>query len=307
MATIVLVHGIGQEASNAEKLEKGWLPSLVKGVRNAKHDSLADELDKGVKGKFTVKMAYYGDIFLEPDHQGVDLASLSDAEQLVAEELALDLLNNATHSSNTRDADEAKRELAALTAPPEDQEGIVEEIFVRAAAALDHVPFFGRTALAAATVVNRTLAQVTRYLIDPDVHKYAINQVSNHLTEDTRVVIGHSLGSVVAYDTLRARPVKQQVPLLVTLGSPLGLSAIRERLQPQPPGFPTAVRRWVNIAAPDDIVAARYELNRLFNRGRPDDAVFEDTQLVDNGSKPHEINFYLDKDCCGQAVANALK
>jgi len=92
-------------------------------------------------------------------------------------------------------------------------------------------------------VVNRTLAQVTRYLDDPALHGYAIEQVNKHLTTETRVVIGHSLGSVVAYDTLRARPPDQPVPLLVTLGSPLGLSAISQRLQPQRPGFPAAVRR----------------------------------------------------------------
>jgi hypothetical protein len=51
---------------------------------------------------------------------------------------------------------------------------------------------------------------------------YAIAQVNKHLTTETRVVIEHSLGSVVAYDTLRTRPSDQPVPLLVTLGSPLG-------------------------------------------------------------------------------------
>ena len=177
---------------------------------------------------------------------------------------------------------------------------------MRAAATLDRIPWFGRSTLAAASVVKRTLAQVTRYLDDPAIHDYAIAQVNKHLTTETRVVIGHSLGSVVAYDTLRTRPSDQPVPLLVTLGSPLGLSAISQRLQPQPPGFPAAVRRWVNIAAPDDVVAARRELHAVFDRDRPHDAVFEDTWNVDNGSKPHQINFYLTKKSCGAAVADAL-
>ena len=51
-------------------------------------------------------------------------------------------------------------------------------------------------------------------------------------------------------------------------------------------------RRWVNIAAPDDVVAARRQLHAIFDRDRPHDAVFEDTWNVDNGSKPHQINFY---------------
>ena len=67
-----------------------------------------------------------------------------------------------------------------------------------------------------------------------------------------------------------------------------------------------AVRRWVNIAAPDDVVAARRELHAVFDRDRPHDALFEDTWNVDNGSKPHQINFYLTKKSCGAAVADAL-
>ena len=69
---------------------------------------------------------------------------------------------------------------------------------------------------------------------------------------------------------------------------------------------PAAVRRWVNIAAPDDVVAARRELHAVFDRDRPHDALFEDTWNVDNGSKPHQINFYLTKKSCGAAVAAAL-
>jgi hypothetical protein len=53
-------------------------------------------------------------------------------------------------------------------------------------------------------------------------------------------------------------------------------------------------------------VAARRELHAVFDRDRPHDAVFEDTWNVDNGSKPHQINFYLTKKSCGTAVADAL-
>ena len=47
-------------------------------------------------------------------------------------------------------------------------------------------------------------------------------------------------------------------------------------------------------------------LHAVFDRDRPYDAVFEDTWNVDNGSKPHQINFYLTKKSCGAAVADAL-
>ena len=41
MAQIVLIHGIGQQASNAEEQEAAWLPSLVKGVLASGHPNAA--------------------------------------------------------------------------------------------------------------------------------------------------------------------------------------------------------------------------------------------------------------------------
>lgn len=78
-------------------------------------------------------------------------------------------------------------------------------------------------------------------------------------THEPRVVIAHSLGSVVAYEALWGDP-GLTVDLLVTLGSPLALPhAVFERLQPSPVagrgGRPPGVRRWVNLADPGDLVA----------------------------------------------------
>jgi hypothetical protein len=74
-----------------------------------------------------------------------------------------------------------------------------------------------------------------------------------------KVVIAHSLGSVVTYETLWANP-DLEVDLLITLGSPLGMrNVIFERLMPAPVNGwgerPRKVKRWVNIADKDDIVA----------------------------------------------------
>ena len=81
-----------------------------------------------------------------------------------------------------------------------------------------------------------------------------------------RVVIGHSLGSVVAYDWLQHnRP--QRKPVLVTIGSPLGLEAIRDRLD-RPADrsrWPGDVKSWTNVAAQQDAVAMVKELAPLYH------------------------------------------
>jgi hypothetical protein len=302
MAQIVLVHGIAQEQRSAAELEDEWIPSLAGGLENAGHRELSDRLRHH---GFSVRMAFYGNQFLTPDHQGVVPGELAADQQLIADELALDLLENARESTNPADARQARVGLSAVDESA-DAQGKLRVAAVRLAGLLDRVPFFGRGALDAAAAVNRTLAQVTRYLADATVHDYAIRQVSEHMGPDTLAVIGHSLGSVVAYDALRARVADEQVPLLLTLGSPLGLSAISRRLQPQPPGFPASVHWWVNIAAPDDIVAARRDLHEAFDRGRSPGALFDPTWVVDNGSKPHQVGFYLTKQSCGDAVAHVL-
>jgi GNAT superfamily N-acetyltransferase len=73
------------------------------------------------------------------------------------------------------------------------------------------------------------------------------------------VILGHSLGSVVAYETLWSYP-EIKVDVLVTLGSPLALpQAVFPRLRPAPRdgrgARPPGVSRWVNIADPGDLVA----------------------------------------------------
>ena len=82
------------------------------------------------------------------------------------------------------------------------------------------------------------------------------------------LVIGHSMGSVVAWDTLWALSRRQHSDLRVdqflTLGSPLGLNFMRHRLlgarEKGPLQYPDNIRRWVNLAAVGDLTA----LDRTF-------------------------------------------
>ena len=87
-----------------------------------------------------------------------------------------------------------------------------------------------------------------------------------------RIVIAHSLGTVVAYEALHAHP-ELKPELLLTLGSPLALPrAVFDRLIPCPidsstgrmGSCPEAVGRWVNIADPGDPVAIPPHLARAF-------------------------------------------
>jgi pimeloyl-ACP methyl ester carboxylesterase len=107
---------------------------------------------------------------------------------------------------------------------------------------------------------RKDLLQVTRYLTEDDLRAAAQARVAALLDEDTQLVIGHSLGSVLAWEACQA--LDRPLPVLVTLGSPLGLdTVVYPRLRPQPPAWPPPVHRWVNVAHPDDIVAGHGRVN----------------------------------------------
>ncbi|MEV5103011.1 hypothetical protein ACFQ7G_23640 [Streptomyces massasporeus] len=107
--------------------------------------------------------------------------------------------------------------------------------------------------------VARFFREVATYLRTP-ARQEARDRVAGLMaTHRPRVVLAHSLGSVVTYETLWENP-SLHVELLVTLGSPLALPhAVFPRLQPAPVdergGRPPGVGRWVNLADPGDIVA----------------------------------------------------
>ncbi|MGI5271014.1 hypothetical protein ACQEUU_17800 [Nonomuraea sp. CA-218870] len=102
--------------------------------------------------------------------------------------------------------------------------------------------------------------EVAAYLTDPGRRERVRGVVADTIRRNRpKVVIAHSLGSVVTYETFWAHP-DLEADLLITLGSPLGMrGVVFERLLPAPINGrgerPKGVRRWVNIADAHDIAA----------------------------------------------------
>jgi pimeloyl-ACP methyl ester carboxylesterase len=151
-------------------------------------------------------------------------------------------------------------------------------------------------------IARKDLLQVTRYLTEDGLRAAVQARVAALLDDDTQLVIGHSLGSVVAWEACWA--LGQPLPVLVTLGSPLGLdNVVYPRLCPQPPTWPELVNRWVNIAHPDDVVAVDPDLGRLFPA--PNGLTIE-THTPRSKYEHHAATGYLGEQATGRAVADAL-
>ncbi len=152
------------------------------------------------------------------------------------------------------------------------------------------------------------LKQVSTYFEDESMRAAVQEKVAKAIADDTRVIVGHSLGSVVAYEVLFAYP-HPQVRALITLGSPLGLRHIVfDRLRPAPAavagskqllGAGPPVNMWGNVADTGDIVAAVENLRPLFGA--------EIRQLrVHNGAKAHDMTSYLTDRGTGQLILAGL-
>jgi hypothetical protein len=301
MATIALVHGIAQEQRSADLLETEWIPALAGGIRNAGFHDVADSMWRSQRpGSIETRMAFYGNEFLKPGSQGANGDSEFEIDEMLIRDLVPEWLDKALESSNPRDSGNAEIELAALNSAGESQgvRGAVALMFN----GLDRIPWMSRGGIAVAGRFNKALTQVGAYLSNPSLRQSILSRVAEVIDQDTKIVVSHSLGSVVAYELLRDRDIP--VPLFVTLGSPLALNAVRTRLEFQPK-FP-AVKNWVNLVDRDDVVAARPNIQRIFDVERPSDSSFESTYTVDNGSSPHDARFYLGKKRVGASIADVL-
>lgn len=138
-----------------------------------------------------------------------------------------------------------------------------------------------------AVVAN--LREVEAYTGWPERRRLVRERVAGVIRrEKPAVVIAHSLGSYVTYETLHAA-AGLEVELLVTVGSPLRVPALARRLDPAlragRGAKPAGVARWVNIADAGDVVAVPPKLGRVF-------PVDEDA-VCDNGLGVHGFGGYL--------------
>jgi hypothetical protein len=146
------------------------------------------------------------------------------------------------------------------------------------------------------------IKQVHAYLTEESVRAEIHERVDSVVGSATAVLVGHSLGSVVAYEAACAHPGWDLA--LVTLGCPLGIrNLVFDRLRPPPEGgrghFPVGAATWTNIADTGDVVALVKRLAPVFGDRVQD-------LLVDNGSKAHDVSPYLTAVPTGRAIAEGL-
>ncbi|MET9289402.1 hypothetical protein [Nocardia beijingensis] len=294
MSKVVYVHGVGKQYLSEDSLARDIVPELLGGVRLAGGPVPAPE-DVGI--------AFYGDLF-RPSGTRLGHEPPYDANDVETEEEFQLLMTWWAEASRTD---------PAVPAPAETGTRSAGSWIASKALRLNAV----RTALDALTgaaflrgVLDRALIgdvkQLTSYFSDDTVRHEARARLAARITSETRVVVAHSLGSVVAYETLCDESLHGDwdIHVLVTLGSPLGMRAlVLDRLVPAPEAgramWPKPLRTWTNIADATDIVSVVRELRPAYGEGVTDTAVH-------NGSHMHDATRYLTAVETGWAIAVGL-
>jgi len=232
MAKIVLVHGMRMEMHDRAILQARWRAAVIRGLRATAWGASNPGL---IPGKEDIALVYWGDLFRPPVECGV---------------------------TKGVDLDDLRRFYYGLL-----------RRMVRAADVLSLWDEQGRPRSAMARMVNPIVYQTAVYMAngpvnnpdpahDPGAYFQVQARLDAALGFDTQVVVGHSLGSVIAYEGLCRSP--HRVSSFITVGSPIAtprliMEPLRER-QYRELNYPTSRRRpwpgvdrWVNFFAPADV------------------------------------------------------
>lgn len=287
MARVVSVHGVGQQHETEATLHRVWAPALCGGVR----------LAGGRLEEHEMRCAAYGYLFRSPGRPltvGDPLIRPEDLDEFERDMVALWWAEAARTDRRVVNPD-----ARTLVRTPR---GV--QTALRALSGSRYFSALGQRALLG------DLRQVRDYLYKSEIRREARTRIAEAVEGDTRVLVGHSLGSVVAYEALSANP-DWPIQMLVTLGSPLGIpNLIFDQLEPRPLSakdagssmrgrWPREGCAWINIADEADVVALVKDLRPAFGPQL-------DGWIIDNGAHAHDVKPYLTAVETGRAILVGL-
>jgi hypothetical protein len=236
---LVFIHGIHQEDKAPAALQGMWEDALLSAWARA---GLA-------KPDYALEMPYYGALLAESIlkmHGGFRTKMTSGAEaqgplrrleQALIRDIGVKKGINESHICAELERDFLRSELAHW------------EWVLGIARSLDRdVPELGSLALHFAR-------QVDAYLTCPEIRDAVDNVIRPAFLRGPTVIVAHSLGSDITYRLLRELEDGAEVPLLVTVGSPLGIGVVKTHLSPPLLKVPAGVRSWLNATDERDCVA----------------------------------------------------
>lgn len=295
MKQLVFIHGRSQAGKDAATLKATWIDAWKKGLAKSGLELPIPEE--------RIRFPYYGDTL----QNMVDGASAEDAAKIIVKGAQDDAAAQAFLSAMLQEY---------IDAAKISDEEIERELDPAEAAVIERGPQNWRWVQAVLRAIDKRTdgGSAMIALLTNDVQQYLTKANLRAHIEDgvlqamelaqENVVVAHSLGTVVGYTLLRRLEKEGQawrVPLLVTVGSPLGIRALRTKLRPI--GHPACVTAWFNAYDPNDVVS----LNPLDKHNFAITPAIENKGDVDNWTdNQHGIIGYLDDKVVAKRIYDAL-
>lgn len=294
MPHVTFIHGIANKPPH-EQLTDLWCRSLAD----------ADGLDLGTEG-VTCSMVYWADVLYPSPLEAAAAESATNEaalEAMAPEPTGLDVGTMPAHERAWTMGLAAKLDVALG----------VEEVVTRVGSpvheSLERVPLPWAVKR---RLMKRLLRDVHHYLfnVEHSPRDGATYRVQDEIRQRTlraleegaarpgpHIVFSHSMGTVIAYDCLKRLPGSPAVDGLMTIGSPLGLDEIQDKLQPEwteDDGFPSERVRgpWINVYDMLDPVAA-FDPRLANDYRRAKETVVDDINEQNSGTWRHDISKYL--------------
>lgn len=242
---LVLVHGRGQQGLDPSALQADWIRALAEGARS---------IGKTLPPRLNVAFPFYGDVlanFVKQANLPLTKDVIARGGQPNDDFLAFEADVAETLRKQTGVSDQEVLSQYGTNPKPR---GPLNWEWVHAIFRAIDTHGGGLSADA----IEDFLRDVYLYSTVKVVRDAVDAIVRASIDERPTVVVAHSLGTVVAYNVLRQDDRALRVPLLMTLGSPLAIRAIRDQLLPL--SYPAEVSSWYNAYDPRDVVAL-YPLN----------------------------------------------
>jgi hypothetical protein len=237
---IVMVHGRSQQGKDEAKLKKEWLDALAYGLARA---------NKILPPATAVEFPYYGELLAQLVDEtdtplGVAINAKGPNPDTAADaEFRGEMMTEIAASLGLTENDIQSELAGPVQKGPGNWEWV--QAIMRA---MDRIPGVNSKAI---DIFTR---DVFVYLTFPGVRRKVEAVLNASIGNGPCIVLAHSLGTIVAYNVLRRCAVGLKCPRLVTVGSALGIHAIKRYLE-TPLASPACVANWFNAYDNRDFVA----------------------------------------------------
>jgi hypothetical protein len=287
---LVFVHGRSQEHKDAVALKGAWIAALREGLAKNRLDLPIPEAD--------IRFPYYGETLFDLVSDGPHVAEVivrgpgtNDAER----DFQRAVLQEVQNAQGISDDD-----VEALLGTKVIERGPLNWEWVQGILKILDQRLPGGSAATVALATH----DVYQYLKNPGIRDVIEGGVRSAFTaQKPTVVVSHSLGTVVAFNLLRREGElnRWSVPLFVTLGSPLAITAVKRAVSPIE--HPSCVGKWYNARDARDVVAL-YPLDKAHFDIDP---AIENSSAVHNRTdNRHGISGYLDDKDIARRIYDAL-